>query len=67
MGVLLAENAERKSAEAGLTDSKPVKNWFHVKLGWENQGGAVDREGGGFAGMFHVNHLFAGGSMQVVF
>jgi len=38
MGVVLAQNAERRSAEAGLTDSRTVKNWFHVKLGWENQG-----------------------------
>jgi hypothetical protein len=38
MRVLLAENAERKSADQGLTDSRTVKNPFHVKLGRANQG-----------------------------
>ena len=36
MSVLLAENAERKSALPALTDSKTVKNPFHVKQGTES-------------------------------
>jgi hypothetical protein len=52
MSVLLAENAERRSALPALTDSKNVKNPFHVKQGTESSGRFFDM----VTDVFHVNH-----------